>query len=118
VIDQPDVLDQAVVNELRDSVGGDEAFVRELVDAYLAESPGYLDALVTAAAAGDAAAVIRPAHTLKSSSSAVGAMRLAALSKQVEFAARDGRVDQPGIDTMVSAWNDTVAALTAAGLSK
>ena len=115
--DQPEVLDQAVVNELRDSVGGDAAFVIELVDAYLAESPGYFDALKTAAAAGDAAAVVRPAHTLKSSSSAVGAMRLAALSKQVEFAAREGRVDQAGIDAMVSAWNDTVAALSAAGLS-
>jgi hypothetical protein len=44
-------------------------------------------------------------------------MRLAALSKQVEFAAREGRVDQAGIDAMVSAWNDTVAALSAAGLS-
>jgi HPt (histidine-containing phosphotransfer) domain-containing protein len=118
VSDQPEVLDRAVVNELRDSVGGDEAFVRELVDAYLAESPGYLNALEMAAAAGDAAAVVRPAHTLKSSSAAVGAMRLAALSKQVEFAAREGRVDRAGVDGIAAAWADTVAALAAAGLSE
>ena len=72
--------------ELRESVGGDEAFVKELVGAYLAESPGYLDAIAAAAAGGDAPAMVRPAHTLKSSSAALGAMRLAAVSKRLEFA--------------------------------
>jgi two-component system, sensor histidine kinase and response regulator len=115
--DQPDVLDLAVVAELRDSVGGDEVFVRELVDAYLAESPGHLDAMATAAAGGDATSVIRPAHTLKSSSAAVGAMRLAAISKGVEFAAREGRVDQAGIDKAKSLWTETVSALAAARLT-
>jgi HPt (histidine-containing phosphotransfer) domain-containing protein len=116
--DQPEVLDLAAVAELRESVGGDEAFVRELVDAYLTESPEYLDALAAAAAAGDAASVVRPAHTLKSSSAAVGAMRLASLGKQVEYAAREGRVDQRGVDAIAAAWADTVAALAAAGLSE
>ncbi len=115
--DQPEVLDQAVVAELRDSVGGDDAFVRELVEAYLAESPGHLDTMVAAAAVGDAIAVVRPAHTLKSSSAAVGAMRLAELSKRVEHAAREGRVEQAAIDAIQAAWAETVAALAAAGMS-
>ncbi len=115
--DLPEILDHAVVAELRDSVGGDETFVRELIDAYLAESPGYLDAMATAAASGDAASVVRPAHTLKSSSAAVGAMRLATISKQIEFAAREGRVDKEGIDAAGAAWAQTVAALKAAGMT-
>jgi HPt (histidine-containing phosphotransfer) domain-containing protein len=118
VSDLAEILDQAVVAELRDSVGGDEAFVMELVDAYLAEGPSDLAAMDAAAAAGDAAALIRPAHTLKSSSAAVGAMRLAAISNQVEFAAREGRVDQAGVEAAGSVWAQTVAALTAAGLTK
>lgn len=117
-MDRPEVLDQGVLNELRESVGGDEEFVKELVAAYLAESPGYLDALATAAAAGDPAAVVRPAHTVKSSSAALGALRLAATCKQVEFAAREGRVDQAGVGAAHSLWAETVAALAAAGLTK
>jgi HPt (histidine-containing phosphotransfer) domain-containing protein len=115
--DQPAILDRAVVAELRESVEGDEAFVRELVDAYLAESPGYLDAMATAAAEGDTAGVVRPAHTLKSSSAAVGAMRLAELSKRVEHAAREGRIEHDAIAAARSLWSETVDALVAAGMS-
>jgi HPt (histidine-containing phosphotransfer) domain-containing protein len=118
VIDPPEVLDQGVLDELRESVGGDEEFVKELVNAYLAETPAYIDALVAAAAAGDAGAVVRPAHTVKSSSAALGALRLAATCKQVEFAAREGRVDQAGVDAARSLWAETVAALAAAGLAE
>jgi HPt (histidine-containing phosphotransfer) domain-containing protein len=115
--EQPAVLDQATLAELRDSVAGDEAFVKELVGAYLAESPGLIDAMAAAAANGDADGVVRPAHTLKSSSAAIGALRLSAISKQVEHAARDGHVDEAGIKAAMSAWAETVAALTAAGLA-
>jgi HPt (histidine-containing phosphotransfer) domain-containing protein len=115
--DQVEVLDQQVVTELRESVGGDDAFVKELVGAYLSESPGYLEAMAAAAAARDASAVVRPAHTLKSSSAALGAMRLAEMCKQVEFAGREGRVDTAGVDAASALWPETVAALTAAGMS-
>ena len=116
--EQPDILDLAVVAELRESVGGDEEFVKELVGAYLAESPSYLDAIAAAAASGDAAAMIRPAHTLKSSSAALGAMRLSAVGKQLEFAARDGRVDPAALAEAQSLWPATLAALKAAGLTE
>ena len=57
---EPELIDLGVVDELRDSVGGDEAFIKELVSTYLAESPGYLEAIVAAAAADDATALVRP----------------------------------------------------------
>ena len=115
--DQADILDQAVVDELRESVGGDEAFVKELVGAYLAETPAHLEAIAAAAAQGDAAALVRPAHTLKSSSAALGAMRLAVLGKQLEFGAREGRIDQAAIDEAQSLWPATLAAMAAAGMT-
>jgi HPt (histidine-containing phosphotransfer) domain-containing protein len=115
---EPELIDLAVVDELRDSVGGDSEFVRELVATYLAESPGYLDAITAATEQGDAAALVRPAHTLKSSSASIGAMRLAAVSKELEYAAREGRIDQTAVDEAKSLWPKTVAELKAAGLSE
>src|SRR6185369_15449155 len=114
---EPELLDLGVVDELRESVGGDHEFVKELVAAYLAETPSYLEAIAAAAVADDAAAMVRPAHTLKSSSAAIGAMRLSAVSKELEFAAREGRVDQAAVDEAKSLWPETVAALGAVELS-
>jgi HPt (histidine-containing phosphotransfer) domain-containing protein len=112
-------LDAAVIAELRDSVAGDDAFVRDLVATYLDEGPGYIAAMEAAVAAGDAAAIVRPAHTLKSSSASLGAMRLAQLCREIEFAGRDGSLE--GIAERVAearaAWDATVEALQAAGLA-
>jgi HPt (histidine-containing phosphotransfer) domain-containing protein len=113
------LLDQAVVSELRESVGGDNAFVVELVGAYLAEGQDHIDAMLAAAAGGDAAAIVRPSHTLKSSSASLGAMRLAAICRGIEMAGREGRSE--GLAAQVSeaqqVWHETVAALKAAGLA-
>ena len=48
---------------------------------------------------GDAAAIVRPAHTLKSSSAALGALRLAQIAREIEMAGRagdDGRTRRSG----------------------
>jgi HPt (histidine-containing phosphotransfer) domain-containing protein len=117
VNEQTAVLDEGVLAELRESVGGDEAFVKELVDAYLTESPAYLEAVRAAAAANDTAAAVRPAHTLKSSSAAIGAMRVSLLAKRIEHAAREGQIDHAAISDMATAWSATVDALAEAGLA-
>src|SRR5919106_789484 len=73
------VLDDAVLAELLTSTGEDVAFVRDLLETYLAETPEQLDAIRAAVASNDAAGLVRPAHTLKSSSATLGAMRLSSL---------------------------------------
>ena len=112
------VIDQAVLDELRQSVGGDEAFVIELASAYLAEGEGHIEQVAAALAAGDIAGMVRPAHTLKSSSAALGAARLAHICREIEHAAREGRSD--GLDAAVAdaraTWTETVAAMRAMGL--
>jgi HPt (histidine-containing phosphotransfer) domain-containing protein len=116
--DELPLLDPAALAELRESVGGDDDFVRELAAAYLAEGPNDLAALAAAAAAGDAAGTVRPAHTLKSSSAALGAARLAALCRQIEYAGREGRVASADeVATVQSTWQATAQALAAAGLA-
>ena len=69
------VLDEAVLIELKETTGDDPAFVRDLVETYLADVPIQLGGIEAAIAANDAEALIRPAHTLKSSSAAVGSWK-------------------------------------------
>ncbi len=117
--DELPVLDQAVLGELRDSVGGDEAFVRELASTFVAESGSHLEALAAAAAAGDAAAIVRPAHSLKSSGAALGAMRLSAMCRDIEHAGRDGRAaDNAQLAAVQATWDATLGALKEAGLTE
>jgi HPt (histidine-containing phosphotransfer) domain-containing protein len=117
--DELPVLDTAVLDELRASVGGDEAFVRDLVETYLAEGPQHMEQIAAAAGRADAEAIVRPAHTLKSSSAALGAARMSAISRQIEFAGREGRAADlaPLTDEAHATWAATVAALRAAELT-
>ena len=112
------ILDPAGLAELRSSVGGDEAFVRDLVATFVAEEPGNLELVVAAAASGDAEAIVRPAHTLKSSSAAIGAARLSAVAREIEFAGREGRVAElPALaEKAQRAWTETLGALRVADL--
>jgi len=117
--DEAPILDQGVLAELRESTGDDEEFVRELVEAYVGEATGYLDAMTAAATAADPAAMVRPAHTLKSASATMGAMRLSVICRGLEEAGRDGRTDGLAGDVAAAqaAWSETLEALTAAGLT-
>jgi HPt (histidine-containing phosphotransfer) domain-containing protein len=112
------IIDHAVLDELRQSVGGDEAFVIELATTYLAEGEGHIQQVADALANGDIAGMVRPAHTLKSSSAALGAARLADISREIEHAAREERTD--GLDAAVAdaraAWAETAAQMRAMGL--
>ena len=117
--DDAPILDDAVLAELRESTGGDDDFVRELVEAYVSEATRYLDAMTAAIGAADAPAIVRPAHALKSSSATLGAMRLAAVSRAIEEAGRAGRIDDLAVhvEQAHATWTATLAALTAAGLA-
>ena len=118
--DEAPLLDPAVLDELRDSVGGDEEFIADLVATYVNEGSGHLSEMRAAADAGDAAAIVRPAHTLKSSSAALGAMRLSQIARDIEFAGREGATDGLGerVAAASSAWDETMAAMAAAGLTR
>ena len=96
--DQP--IDQAVLDELLETVGGDRAFLAELVDTYLADSPSLFVELRAAIAAGDAATARRAAHTLKSTSTSFGALDLAGRCREIEASAAAADLD--GIEEQVA----------------
>jgi HPt (histidine-containing phosphotransfer) domain-containing protein len=110
------VLDESVLTDLKATTGDDPAFVRDLVETYLADVPAQLEGIDAAIAADDAEALIRPAHTLKSSSATVGAMRLAELSRTLEMTGRAGALDAGARDNAESAraeWRNAEAAFRA-----
>jgi PAS domain S-box-containing protein len=78
------------------SVGGDKALLRELIDLFLESSPGLLDELRAAAAAGDAARLKRAAHTLKGSVGYFSAPAAVVAAQRLERMGRDG--DLTGAD--------------------
>ncbi len=107
------ILDEAVLAELKATTGDDPAFVRELVDSYLAEAPAQIEGIAAAITGSDAAALVRPAHTLKSSSATVGAMRLATVARRLEITGRSGALEDEAnadLDTLRADWRAVAEA--------
>jgi HPt (histidine-containing phosphotransfer) domain-containing protein len=94
---EPPILDASVLDELAASVGGDAQFVAELIRTYLDDAGEHMAGIQAAMGDGDAEALVRPAHTLKSSSATVGAMRLAALARRLELAGRSNDISTDGV---------------------
>jgi HPt (histidine-containing phosphotransfer) domain-containing protein len=88
-------IDAATMANLLEITGGDRGFVDELVDTYIAEGERIVGELVAAAEAGVVADLVRPAHSLKSSSMNVGALELGELCRRLEQDALGGTVDDP-----------------------
>ncbi len=97
------IVDETVLREVLESTGDDLDFVRELIDTYLADSPAQLEAMTAAIEADDAAALVRPAHTLKSSSATVGAMRLSAVARELEMTGRAGDLEPSAHEQLTAA---------------
>lgn len=111
---EPAVLDEGVLAQLLDSVDGDRAFVVDLAEAYLADSATHRDGIRAALAASDAEALVRPAHTLKSSSATVGAMAVSRTARDLEMAGRSGSLDATTsalAERLDGEWTRTEAAL-------
>ncbi len=110
------VLDESVLDDLLATTEDDRAFVEELVRTYLSDTPALVDGVESAATADDAAALVRPAHTIKSSSATVGAARLSALARELELAARSGALDaaaRDGLEQVRAEWTAASDALQA-----
>ena len=81
------VIDKAVYAELQDTAGAE--FVAELVDTFLEEASGMLAELRSARAENHPERFRRAAHSLKSNSNTFGAVRLAALARELELKGLD-----------------------------
>ena len=117
-LDGAPVLDHGVLAELRAATGDDEAFIVELIETYVVEGEANMAGLLDAAAAQDCVAIVRPAHTMKSTSASVGAMRLSMVCRSIEEAGRASRAEtlREDADLAREVWAATLAAFAEAGL--
>ncbi|MBL8259818.1 MAG: response regulator [Candidatus Competibacteraceae bacterium] len=87
-------IDQEVLDRIRTlERNGAANLVARLVGLYLQGTPPLIEQMRKASAGGDAAALRMAAHTLKSSSANVGAMKLHDLCKDLESRARDQQIE-------------------------
>jgi HPt (histidine-containing phosphotransfer) domain-containing protein len=88
-------IDRVAFERLVEMTGGDLEFVDDLIDTYLDDGAQQVELLREAAARGSVEDLVRPAHTLKSSSLNVGAVSLGELARTLEEAGRRGDVPHP-----------------------
>jgi signal transduction histidine kinase/CheY-like chemotaxis protein len=104
-------LDEAALDALVRLAPGTELLAR-ISQTYLAAAPSLVAELRRAVAARDAAALAASAHTLKSSSANVGALRLSHLAAELEALGRAGSWN--GISELSDAFDQEYTAATAA----
>lgn len=82
-------LDPVVIQSLKEIGGGDRHEVfHELVELFLEDTPGRIDALVEALQAQDHDELASVAHSLKGSCCSLGALRLSSIFGQIEHCGR------------------------------
>jgi HPt (histidine-containing phosphotransfer) domain-containing protein len=109
------VIDQAALDTLLDSLGGDQEFLAELMQDYFDDAPDQLAAMESALASGDAEGLHRAAHSLKSNSTTFGAMTLARYCKELEDMGKAGDLDGAAAQiTLIQAQYERARAALAA----
>ena len=90
------VIGQAVNPQVLERLRNDIGNIQAVVQVFLASLENRSQELAAACKNGDAASMVRIAHTLKGSSAQFGAEELSSLCQQVERLARMGHVEQIG----------------------
>jgi HPt (histidine-containing phosphotransfer) domain-containing protein len=97
------IIDTEAIENLRALNPGDnDEFLKEIISIYLEDTPQRIAELGTSLAAGDVGTFTRAAHSIKGSSSNLGATRLRAAAEILEHGSKkNGLVDvEAGIATV------------------
>ncbi len=89
-----DSISLARIQRLRDSLGGKDTALAELIDLFLADLPWRTAAIAAAMERADAAAVALHAHALRSGAGNFGAARLDDICGRLEQAGSCGALDE------------------------
>ena len=88
-------LDEKTLADLRATLGDD--FLPELIATYLEETPLLIKDLQQALAEGNAQAFTRLAHSIKSSSSSLGALDFSDKARELETIGKSGDLSQAAL---------------------
>jgi CheY-like chemotaxis protein len=87
-------IDTTVIDQIKSLAdGGSQDLLTRILQAYLSETQKLIQELIAALESSDAEVIRKTAHTLKSSSAHVGAVKLASLFKEIETKARERSLD-------------------------
>jgi HPt (histidine-containing phosphotransfer) domain-containing protein len=109
VNDTPFFIDPAAIARL-ERIGGVK-LARDLIAMYVELGPQRISAFRSAVQAGDAAAVERATHTLKSTAGNLGAVQLQQTAQQMETMAAEGSIDNEVARKLEAQYEQTVTAL-------
>jgi signal transduction histidine kinase/DNA-binding response OmpR family regulator/HPt (histidine-containing phosphotransfer) domain-containing protein len=87
------VLDPTALDNLLSVLGGEFAYLEELIDSFLEDAPQLLAELDQHIGGGDSAGVRRVAHSLKSNGADFGATTFSDLCKELEMIGKSGEID-------------------------
>ena len=105
------IIDEAVLEELRELDDEDGGFFEEVVQAYVQDAPAMADDLHSGISGGDVEKTTRIAHSLKTTSLQIGAQGLGELCRQVEEKSRGGSCE--GLQALLPAIGAQVTAVCA-----
>jgi CheY-like chemotaxis protein len=87
------VLDPAAFDNLLSMLGGEFAYLEELIDSFLEDAPQLLAEIKQSIKAGDALGASRVAHSLKSNGADFGATVFSSLCKELEISGKSGEMN-------------------------
>ena len=85
-----ETIDAGALATLLETIGGDSAFLDELIVTFLEDAPGMLDDMDQAVSEGDADKLRLVSHSLKTNSAQFGATALFELCRGTEMQAKEG----------------------------
>jgi HPt (histidine-containing phosphotransfer) domain-containing protein len=96
----PSIIDPQAIENLRALNPGDnDEFLREIIGIFLEDTPQRLDELEQSRGTGDVTRFARAAHSIKGSSSNLGAVALRAAAENLEHHARSDGLDGIAVHT-------------------
>lgn len=93
------IIDQEAIENLRALNPEDDSFLREIVGIFLEDTPARIAELKDSFARSDVAAFSRAAHSIKGSSSNLGASRLRKAAETLEHESKKGGLT--GLDAFI-----------------
>jgi len=107
-------LDMDVMDQLLGLDDGELGLLEEMLGLYKEDTPGRIEAIGVALAAGDMADMADVAHAVKGSAGTMGAPKVRAVAALLESGGRLGRWDTPAaglLEQLKAAYADSVTAL-------
>ena len=108
-------IDYSMIEQIIEMADGDRGLLNEIIEVFLDDAPGRLQAIESALKTNDSEAAHRAAHTLKGSCSNLGLIELQKACAMLDNRVRKGDMTNTGelYDNIIKAWHTGAEILKA-----